>query len=277
MIARGGAKKVLDAVCLNNSNPYIWAKVSKSQGILHTKREIEYLTLFHKMQNLFVIDPYVSTLEVKDKNHSKLILIQHKYTSDGSALTKATTENLMLAFIQIAQGLAHMHASQFVHMDVKLSNILIDGNYASNQAIVARLGDFGVTRRSQTQIIGGTLPNLPPEVLLAKRYSCQAKPEIDSFSLGITMIEALVKSSSLTFHYFNQYKQEEVDCYISQIQQALSNQVNLNTRDIEVRQNLQKICHGLIQTEPLKRLSCQEVAKRLQQLHDYYFSKDPKQ
>ena len=54
---------------------------------------------------------------------------------------KLSEKNAKYLFKQIMQGIAYMHTIGIVHRDIKLDNILLDGN--GN----VKIGDFGVSRR----------------------------------------------------------------------------------------------------------------------------------
>jgi len=112
---------------------------------------------------------------------------------------------------EIACAINSLHKLKFVHRDLKPDNVLI-----SNQGHV-KLGDFGLSRRFNTEWIGqsntsweryrysekpeskrqsrplmfsalGTLDYIAPEVLSRKGY----RETIDWWSLGVIMFEALV-------------------------------------------------------------------------------------
>ncbi|XP_044765964.1 membrane-associated tyrosine- and threonine-specific cdc2-inhibitory kinase wee-1.3 [Coccinella septempunctata] len=83
----------------------------------------------------------------------------------------------------VIQGLVYLHSKNFVHLDVKPDNILIDrGHY--------KLGDFGLlyhiklTNKNDRMSSEGDAKYLAPEVL-GGVYTCKA----DIFALGVTLVE----------------------------------------------------------------------------------------
>ena len=89
--------------------------------------------------------------------------------------------------IQMADALAHAHAREVIHRDVKPSNILLDaeGN--------AYLADFGIaqiagaTRLTTQQVQLGTTEYMAPELAVGK----PASPASDVYALAVTLYEAL--------------------------------------------------------------------------------------
>ncbi|OHS93261.1 CAMK family protein kinase [Tritrichomonas foetus] len=85
---------------------------------------------------------------------------------------------------QILDALHFCHLHEVAHRDVKPSNILID-KYGR-----AKLADFGLAQHFQNQqlsnIFGGSLPYLAPEILEMKPYDPM---KADVWALGITFYE----------------------------------------------------------------------------------------
>ncbi|MCK6580560.1 MAG: protein kinase [Anaerolineae bacterium] len=83
------------------------------------------------------------------------------------------------AFTQMLQALAYLHRRGILHRDLKPANVLIDSHD------VVRLLDFGLAAQGSAQGISGTLPYMPPEVILHGSASLQS----DLFSLGLIAYE----------------------------------------------------------------------------------------
>jgi tetratricopeptide (TPR) repeat protein len=88
---------------------------------------------------------------------------------------------------EVAQGLAHAHASGAIHRDIKPSNILV------TRGGRARLFDFGLTSTAGAEPIThsgsqpGTLPYMSPEQLRGEPLDARS----DLYSLGATLYELL--------------------------------------------------------------------------------------
>ncbi|RLN58973.1 hypothetical protein BBJ28_00011864 [Nothophytophthora sp. Chile5] len=98
-------------------------------------------------------------------------------------------------FLQVAQGLAFLHARNTVHGGLKCYNILVGDNYT------AKLGDFGFSAirnlsielsinksRAQIQSV-----RWKPKEMLMETGSGKPPPESDIYSLGMCMIEAITQ------------------------------------------------------------------------------------
>jgi serine/threonine-protein kinase len=90
--------------------------------------------------------------------------------------------------IQIADGLAAVHAAGVVHRDLKPENVLVDAD--GRGGVLLRLTDFGISRLvdagtlTQTSVTG-TPGYLPPEVAAGGRVTAAA----DMYALGVVLYE----------------------------------------------------------------------------------------
>lgn len=90
-------------------------------------------------------------------------------------------------FTQILKAVAHAHEQGWIHRDIKLENILLDG--ADN----ALLADWGLacrwSPRSFLEESVGSLHYASPEIV---RGACYVGPEVDSWSLGVVLYALVV-------------------------------------------------------------------------------------
>ena len=96
--------------------------------------------------------------------------------------------------IQLADGLAYVHAQGMVHRDVKPENILLGIDRSDDDHTVrARLSDFGIVRLLGTERLTsvnftlGTASYLAPE----QARGSAVDPPADIYSLGLVLLEAL--------------------------------------------------------------------------------------
>jgi len=109
-------------------------------------------------------------------------LAQHGSLLDMTKETAGLHEELAKVYIrQIISGLQYVHKSGWIHGDIKLENILIDGD-------TIYLADWGFAKRwkpgHEHHISCGSKHYRSPE-LLRKERSCG--PEVDVWSLGVTI------------------------------------------------------------------------------------------
>lgn len=112
---------------------------------------------------------------------------------EGGTLRRRMREALAPAVVahigaQVAETLAHVHAHDVVHRDVKPSNILLDP-----EGRRAYLADFGlalqaqVTRVTRTGVLVGTAGYLAPEQV----RGADVLPAADVYALGLVLLECL--------------------------------------------------------------------------------------
>lgn len=106
------------------------------------------------------------------------------HSANGLAIDPAEVIRLVVG---ICQGLAHAHANGILHRDIKPSNVLLD------QSAMPKIGDFGLARPIDRQVIEGELvygtPHYTaPEVVESPRSVDQ---RADIFSVGVLLHELL--------------------------------------------------------------------------------------
>eukprot|EP00210_Caulerpa_lentillifera_P000953 g923.t1 len=90
----------------------------------------------------------------------------------------------------IARGMKYLHDNGVVHGDLKCDNLLLQGSHTSSKGFVAKVADFGLSRKLghvthlSTRSFG-TITHMPPELLLEGHLS----PRVDVYSFGIIMWE----------------------------------------------------------------------------------------
>ena len=101
--------------------------------------------------------------------------------NDLRAWTGRPWRELVPLLVEVARGLAAVHAAGVVHRDVKPDNIIVGADHR------ARLGDFGLASVEAGSGSAGTPAYMAPEVL----RGAPATAASDQFSFGVTAYELL--------------------------------------------------------------------------------------
>ncbi|CAE8729070.1 unnamed protein product [Polarella glacialis] len=159
----------------------------------------------------------------------------HDYIWDRGALGKA--EGLQL-FCGIASALAHLHAHQVMHRDVKADNILITEQGG------AVLADFGLAAHIDDEVAmqehKGTPGYAAPEVVCAQSYGLKA----DVFSAGVVFY--FVFSGQLPF---------PGPGTALQLQQSTRAKVHIDSSFDGVSGDMLGLLHGMLSKDPQHRAS----------------------
>ncbi|CAE8617937.1 unnamed protein product [Polarella glacialis] len=159
----------------------------------------------------------------------------HDYIWDRGALGKA--EGLQL-FCGIASALAHLHAHQVMHRDVKADNILITEQGG------AVLADFGLAAHIDDEVAMqkhiGTPGYAAPEVVCAQSYGLKA----DVFSAGVVFY--FVFSGQLPF---------PGPGTALQLQQSARAKVHIDSSFDGVSGDMLGLLHGMLSKDPQHRPS----------------------
>ena len=93
------------------------------------------------------------------------------------------------ALFAVAATMARMHEANYLHRDLKLENIMLDGNYE------AKIADFGLARRERdVHTCGhGTLSHMAPEMLSGSEYG----KGVDVFAFGTLIYSIFTDNDSV--------------------------------------------------------------------------------
>lgn len=131
----------------------------------------------------------VSFLEVGRHGGRDFLVMEYLEMGDlASYVPSLSVIEILRIFIQICDGLAHLHDRGIVHRDIKPANILVDrtGRPKITDLGVARHMERN-TRLTQAGTILGTYSYLAPEQILSSTVG----PKADLYSLGICLFTAL--------------------------------------------------------------------------------------
>lgn len=155
----------------------------------------------------------------------------------------------------LAHALAHAHAANVVHSDIKPSNVLIGPSGPM-------LLDFNLAQNSATDadVVGGTLPYMSPEHLLALTdYAHAVGPPADIFSLGVTLYEFFTG-----FTPFDVSQWRDMASAAAWLQAAHSQGPKAVTPLTgRVSQQLDQVIRDCLRVDPVSRPTAAELARRL--------------
>ena len=107
-----------------------------------------------------------------------------------SDLMRPHLEKILAVSSQISEAMVCLHRNGVVHGDLKTQNVFLKTNIASPYGFVAKIGDFGASRRLQKNKmlqtgLWGTVDHMPPEVL----RDGELRSAADVFSFGMILLE----------------------------------------------------------------------------------------
>ena len=123
------------------------------------------------------------TMEYVDGDSFDTYFTEVRTRSCGNWTTESIRD-VCEKFSQLAAGLIFLHESNFVHRDVKPSNVLVT---PSGRVVLLDFGLAGFFHTRKALTVGGTLSYMPPEQASGNHI----RPVSDWFSFGVMLFEVL--------------------------------------------------------------------------------------
>ena len=200
----------------------------------------------------------------EDENY---ILIIMEYINGGNLFSfvkkrrKLNEKISKFLFKQIILGINHIHSQNIVHRDIKLENILIDINNT------IKICDFGIGRilSSPDELLYdqcGTPMYMAPEILTCSKEKGYKAFPIDIWSAGIALY--IMLSGNVPFNIKIKYDSLIDANYKHKMKNVALRKaiVNDEPKRIEnISDNARDLLHGLLNKDPNKRLTCDEILR----------------
>jgi serine/threonine protein kinase len=192
-------------------------------------------------------------------------LLQHEYAGDGTALISAPLIQKARGLADAAVALASLHEAGYVHADFKLANLLLTANPKSDAPVQGKLHDFGLTRPIG-QLIVGTTPTIGPPEYHSNQNALKADPSFDSFSLGVSIIQAIHGRSTANGTELGKLESAAVLSFVESVRESIRNDDDLDDKEKEIMNRMLDCAQDLVKPDVKSRLSCAEAGNTLTNL-----------
>jgi len=149
---------------------------------------------------------------------------------------------------QLLEAAIYVHATGFMHRDLKLENIMITGEEEGNEKLQVKILDFGLAAQSDNSDFlkkSGTPGYVAPEVFAVETYN----NKVDVFSLGVILYTMLCGKSPFVGPDRKTVLNLNRKCEYNMRGRAWT-KISSNAKDLVSR---------MMEADPSKRYSCKEA------------------
>lgn len=177
------AVKQMEATRATNAN-----HASTAEALQHELMVFQRIKLHKNVVRFYGgwIEPNGQVNIVEELLHCNLVDLIH----NSRRMAKCTYLRLLRIFLDIVDGVLHLHASNVIHHDLKPSNVLLNQSFTQ-----AKISDFGCSRLKLRTLMNasmlGTVGYLPLECLMSFLKVPVQPEKIDVFSIGVIMWESI--------------------------------------------------------------------------------------
>ncbi len=182
------------------------------------------------------------TGKVLGQHYIAMEYIEGESLARRNRMNPLSTEEAIRVVARVARAIAHLHAKNIVHLDLKPSNILIDPTgqpFVTDFGLARGLGGRGIGK--DTEAISGTPCYMAPEQ--AKGDESEIGPLCDVYGLGAVLYELLTKSPP--------FKSEDAfETLVKVIEEEPQPPRSISP---EIPKTIEKICLRCLEKDPEKR------------------------
>lgn len=274
-IARGGYKKVSNAVHLNTLREFVKVVVrGQEKDILNMEHDLALNELFYKANPVFIKPP--SRLEDRfitiTKNGSNKIIVFEPKLKDGREMLSNNLFQIAHFILGYANSLETVHQQGYIFCDGKKSNALFSGNhYSETVPISFFLNDFGLCVKQNELILNTTKKFAPPEALLLENEKVFFKPiqatvSFDCYQLGLTILNLMfpeIVSKKVVFGLLSAVERHTYFMTFNAINDTMPSTTEKEESEKKFHSKLIHIARKLTTKNPSKRPPLQFVIEHL--------------
>eukprot|EP01117_Protostelium_nocturnum_P000513 TRINITY_DN10582_c0_g1_i1.p1 TRINITY_DN10582_c0_g1~~TRINITY_DN10582_c0_g1_i1.p1 ORF type:complete len:347 (-),score=103.19 TRINITY_DN10582_c0_g1_i1:82-1044(-) len=233
----------------------LWLGFSQKEGKAVAIRMAEQRREFDDVVRDIMRNPHPNLVEFKGierKNGEENVLVFMEYLpiSLEKLIKTHPTSQLIEWFIDIADGMNHLHSLGYIHRDLSMRNIMLDLKYN------AKVVDFGMTQKVSEQIDKSKFPNEPvrwssPEALQHNKFSFKS----DVWSFGVLLWE-IISWGQTPFSRMNSSEKIKEEVVNGNIEKHLIFPANFSEEVLTII----KSCWAM---DPNDRPSFKELSERL--------------